>query len=654
MSMGGRTIERDQLGDIQKIAAGGQGTVYTAPKVRLDLTNEAVYKEYKPGIRVDVAVLQRMVDFLWSLTYAQGIELVARSAWPVSLVVHRGAVSGFIMPRIPAHFTMPLRRPSGIVSQVRGELQHLLNDDRFLKGRGIVIEDAARYAILNDMARGLELFHSHGIVVGDLSPKNVLFSLSSERRTYFIDCDSARFRGESGAPQVETPDWMIREVSGEELATPATDRYKLGLMALRLFAQHQNARDPSQLPQRIPGEVRGLIVAALSPHPVARPAAGEWSPVLELAREKALAMPRQPKPVPPKPVPRSQPRVGPPRVGPARPPRPGTPPAPAPAPGGAVRLPSPTGTLTSRGAKLATWGGPTALFVGLLLMVRLLNNEPALPAQATAPAPPVAEREPAPEPDPDGADLPPDDGAATPALTPPPVDPVAEAERMLRDAAAAVRATPADAGRWLRLADRHVQRGDAAAAAGARAVAAWIGWAEAPAAGEPPDLARAIAGMRAVGITNARWVATLGDAALESERFGPAETLYRYALEIEPGSTEWRTRLGRVDDARTRLAERAAAVDDEVRTVASVVQRALATARTIRQGTDADAYLAAASVLRDAADSVAVRRTRIGDLPRLDSLTRLVGAELESIRIVCQREARIMQGRPGAPRCPGS
>jgi hypothetical protein len=74
--------------------------------------------------------------------------------------------------------------------------------------------------------------HKHGVCVGDISPKNLLFALIPHPAVYFIDCDAMRIDGVSVLRQVETPGWQVP--AGEELATVYSDTYKLGLLALRL------------------------------------------------------------------------------------------------------------------------------------------------------------------------------------------------------------------------------------------------------------------------------------------------------------------------------------------------------------------------------------------------------------------------------------
>ena len=78
------------------------------------------------------------------------------------------------MPAIPEGFLIPLTTVKG-VSSTTAEFQHLLNHPSVLAARGIEIDDAQRYTLLREVASGLAFVHKHGVCVGDISPKNLLF-----------------------------------------------------------------------------------------------------------------------------------------------------------------------------------------------------------------------------------------------------------------------------------------------------------------------------------------------------------------------------------------------------------------------------------------------------------------------------------------------
>ncbi|MCX4094634.1 hypothetical protein [Nocardia sp. alder85J] len=287
-------LKLSALGKRVKIATGGQGSVSTAPNAHMQFAKTLVYKEYKPDklVDVDVAVLESMPAHLESLPFGAGTELLSLVAWPCRLVEDdaTGAVLGFVMPSIPDRFFVDMMKSSG-PARVLGEFQHLLNDDSFIARRGIPLTDRHRYELLGETARALTVLHRHGVVVGDLSPKNMLFSLSPTRAVYFIDCDAMRLHGRSALPQLETPGWEVRVVDpAEELATVASDSYKFGLLALRLLTGDQTTRDPARLPPTVPAPVRDLVRSALVKDPAARPVAADW--VRQLAQAAAAASTR--------------------------------------------------------------------------------------------------------------------------------------------------------------------------------------------------------------------------------------------------------------------------------------------------------------------------------------------------------------------------
>ena len=271
-------ISMADLGSLHRLASGGQGVVFDAPGLRMPYASSLVFKQYKPEVArsLDVPVLESMPAYLESLPFAEGIELLSIAAWPCRLVEDRGAVTGFVMPMIPETFFLQMKKSSGI-SREAAEFQHLLNDEGFLARRGIEVSDQDRYELLRAVVLALSVFHRHGIAVGDLSPKNLLFARRPAPGVYFIDCDAMRFQGRSVIHQVETPGWEVHAVSpAEELGTPASDAYKLALLALRLLTGTQDARDPGRLPPTVPTAIRQLIQAALSADCVRRPKPADW------------------------------------------------------------------------------------------------------------------------------------------------------------------------------------------------------------------------------------------------------------------------------------------------------------------------------------------------------------------------------------------
>ena len=276
-----------ELGALTKIGQGGQGVVYRTPKLKTKFASSMVYKQYKAQARaeIDFSALAAMPELVeTSLTWDDGERLVSLSAWPCELVEDDGTPTGFVMPEIPDEFFSPLTTLKG-VSRNLAEFQHLLNDESILHARGIDIDDVQRYTLLREVASGLTFLHSNGVCVGDISPKNLLFSLTPREAIYFIDCDAMRINGVSALPQVETPGWEVP--SGEEPATIYSDTYKLGLLALRLLAGDQDVRTTQHIPSTAPNLLRGLITDTLERPPHKRPLPESWTYVLGHAIEEA-------------------------------------------------------------------------------------------------------------------------------------------------------------------------------------------------------------------------------------------------------------------------------------------------------------------------------------------------------------------------------
>ncbi|MFC7469957.1 hypothetical protein ACFQVA_23930 [Actinomadura keratinilytica] len=253
MTAGGvPVVDHGTLALGRRLGQGGQGTVYEVTNKRVTPPRgggwDAVYKEYAPPVlsQLDVAALETLVGLPGASTAAQGQWLCERTAWPAAVVRRQGVTCGFLMRAVPERFTFDLRGLGNtVVGRHLANLEYLLNDDAYVAGIGLVVSDRDRFLLLADLAETLDRFHTMGVTVGDLSPKNLLFTTAPRPACFFIDCDAVRLRGATALPQAETPDWEVP--SGERKATPASDAYKLALLAVRLLGRHQTSTDPAAL-----------------------------------------------------------------------------------------------------------------------------------------------------------------------------------------------------------------------------------------------------------------------------------------------------------------------------------------------------------------------------------------------------------------------
>ena len=418
-----QVIERDRLGALTKIGQGGQGVVYGAPNVKTKFAASMVYKEYKAATlaEIDFTALAAMPALVEeSLSYADGERMVSVAAWPCAIVADADGSTGFVMPAIPQEFFISLATVKG-VSTSTAEFQHLLNHSSVLAARGITVDDAQRYSLLREVASGLAFLHKHGVCVGDISPKNLLFSLTPHEAVYFIDCDAMRINGVSALTQVETPGWTVP--AGEDLATIYSDTYKLGLLGLRLLAGDHDTTNPAHLPSTTPGLLRQIITETLTRQPQSRPLPEAWNYVLGQAIEEAQYRTKTATPAsaalaaPEIPVVHSRPSGGSAQVRPSAPP-----PSPSAPSGWAPPASAPASS------KAAIWGAVAAvavvIAVAAFIIAAVLNHHNT---GTTSSAPQTSLAEPT-----NGSDQ-----SSTPTPTPTaPADPEADALQQLQQYAA--------------------------------------------------------------------------------------------------------------------------------------------------------------------------------------------------------------------------
>lgn len=319
-----RPVDHSTLTLGRQLGQGGQGTVYQVANKKI---NEAlggggwdvVYKEYAAAVLpdLDADALASRVDLIGKLSAAEGRWLCEKTAWPAAVVERQSQTCGFLMRAVPDRFQFAFQSLTGTAAGTKrlANLEYLLNDDSYVAGIGLTISDRDRLAILADLAATLTRLHRTGITVGDLSPKNLLFTTAPQAECFLIDCDAMRWQGSTVLPQAETPDWQVP--AGEEKATRASDIYKLALLAIRLLARDQTATDPAALAALSP-ELGDLARSSLTSDPARRPTPALWAEQLTAASATASTAPAAP----------SAPRPGPgrPRASSAHRPGPGRPP----------------------------------------------------------------------------------------------------------------------------------------------------------------------------------------------------------------------------------------------------------------------------------------------------------------------------------------
>ena len=299
---------RSALGRLERLSQGGTAWVYRVPEFSLPGEGRLVYKEYRAAVRAKanpalLPGLLSLAEFRGRLSAELRAKLDHRTIWPLVVVTgDDGGALGIVMREIPGEF-FEGKKPR--------ELQLLFHSDDDARRQGLPLFGLhERLVICARIAATYMLLHRLDIIIGDVSPRNIVFTLGDSPRLLAVDTDSTRVKGTRGAlgAQPHTPAWEPPEAllakqlldqdrrSGQasdvdlrghadtwQRQTKQTDVYKFGLMVLRIldYGRHcSRRRDPDQarrlLRERAGPAPADLLMRSLHSDPKARPAMEDW------------------------------------------------------------------------------------------------------------------------------------------------------------------------------------------------------------------------------------------------------------------------------------------------------------------------------------------------------------------------------------------
>lgn len=238
-------VDELEIGD--QIGAGGQATVY-----RLRSHRQMLFKQYRLD-RVDSDALDRLVEWRHGLNSGDR-ELLDRSAsWVQSRVVSKeGKTVGVLIPEAPSRFYIEVRGKTRL-----NEIQYLAFGERASKLGLHVPGPGVRAEVIASIADLFEMFDRHRIVHGDMSFKNLLWTVRPEPAAYLLDCDCAHIGRHPGAlPQVTTQHWTDPRVQDRKIRLPDvdSDRLAIGLLFFRTYFQVRANFTGMELRFEIPSE----------------------------------------------------------------------------------------------------------------------------------------------------------------------------------------------------------------------------------------------------------------------------------------------------------------------------------------------------------------------------------------------------------------
>jgi DNA-binding helix-hairpin-helix protein with protein kinase domain len=261
-------VRLSDLGEVRPVADGGHGVVCLLPR-----PGDLLLKLYHDDVAVNADELGVLIDLPARFTPADRRLLGCSTAWPRRRVFDRDRCVGLLMRRAPSRFATPLAGSSRLL-----ELQFLLYPKRVMWQELVLPSADERRRLAVRYVRLFQVLHGNGVLFGDVSMRNLLWSLSGGPDVFALDCDGFRVLGRRPAVHpADTVGWSDPTARPGE-ATLETDRYKLALVVLRLLLADHAVVPGDELCQRLD---RPLAVLAERAVPAgARPSAAEWLAVL--------------------------------------------------------------------------------------------------------------------------------------------------------------------------------------------------------------------------------------------------------------------------------------------------------------------------------------------------------------------------------------
>lgn len=253
-------MNRALLGSLTKLGTGGFGTVHEVAGVPLSgVRDPVVFKELNASLPIAdrtlaLASMTQAVAYRNGLSRADQQDLDEFTVWPLAMVIDGRHPVGCLMRKLPAECY--IRTP---VTTVELTLSWLCAKATQAQRVGLEtsgFDDATtRLALLVQLVYAVGRLHRHGRVYGDLSLKNVAFSLNPPQ-VYLMDCDATADANDLARRQGHSPGFCPPECDPLLTRTPQplqdkrTDVYKLGLCVIRGLTKGRGAtqaRNPDHL-----------------------------------------------------------------------------------------------------------------------------------------------------------------------------------------------------------------------------------------------------------------------------------------------------------------------------------------------------------------------------------------------------------------------
>lgn len=216
-------LKPDELGRLDKLAAGGEAVIYRVPDLTLPgESGPFVYKQYRDrvadGRREAVRNGLRSLIRVRELAPSRARDVLGgRSVWPLAVVADERGATGCIMREVPPTFFRTLTLSTGRTRHRPWAWELHLQHPNDVAARGLpTLDDGDVFFLLARALRFLAEVHDLDVVIGDLSSANILISAvpgsPKECRPMFVDVDAyRRASGMSALTQAHTAGWWTPE-----------------------------------------------------------------------------------------------------------------------------------------------------------------------------------------------------------------------------------------------------------------------------------------------------------------------------------------------------------------------------------------------------------------------------------------------------------
>lgn len=270
---------------LTELASGGEGVVHNIGGQPL-----LVFKEYKRVVlpKLNVTALEGLASLESRIPAADWALISSRTSWPHTLVYDGNQPVGFLMDRVPDTFWKSYglaRSPRTVLC----EWNYLIHRGQPANANMVSdipqVENKVIVSLVHDLAKTVQALHRSGVVIGDMSGKNLIWDVNP-LRVLIIDCDSFRIDGAPATTDTkQSPDWIDPTV-GNGQTSMSSDIYKLGIAAYRALWRVTSG-DPvastirANPPQGVPSALVELIATSIEP--TGRPSADDWVSTLDQA-----------------------------------------------------------------------------------------------------------------------------------------------------------------------------------------------------------------------------------------------------------------------------------------------------------------------------------------------------------------------------------